>query len=185
MDTIQQARYDRVFDAYEGPDGHLSWASFSAHIDVLAGRRNLGSDSPEATALRDGLQFWWDNLAAAADSDHDGRVSREEWRTFCAGMTDVVRQTAAAGEAFPLDGWIQALYAIIDEDGDGRITREEYAGWLEALGLAADTDIDAAFAGFDKNEDGWLSWEEFSKASQQYWSDFENLDLPGARWIGP
>ena len=185
MDDVAKARYDRVFDAYQGPDGDLTWESFSAHIGDLATLRDEDADSSAVTTLREGLRAWWDQLSAVADTDRDGRVSRDEWAAFCRGITDIVRQTAAAGGEYPLNPWIRALYGLIDADGDGRITQEEYADWLEVLHLADDTDIASAFAGFDTDENGTLSWEEFAKASEQYWSDFENLSLPGARWIGP
>ena len=185
MDDVQQARYDRVFDAYQGPEGDLTWESFSAHIGALATLRGQAPDSEAVVTMREGLRVLWDQLLMAADSDHDGRVSRAEWRGFCVGITEVVRQTAAAGGEYPLTSWIRALYALIDADGDGRITQEEYANWLSVLGLADDTDIPAAFAGFDTDANGTLSWEEFATASQQYWSDFEDMSLPGARWIGP
>ncbi|MEA2900766.1 MAG: hypothetical protein QOH36_653 [Actinomycetota bacterium] len=185
MDEVQKARYDRVFDSYKGPDGDLTWDSFSAHIAALAALRGEPADSPAVNTLREGLRVWWDQLCMVADTDHDGRVSRDEWGAFSVGITDVVRQTAAAGGEYPLTPWIQALYGLIDADGDGRITQEEYGNWLTVLGLAESTDIPAAFAGFDTDENGTLSWEEFAKASEQYWSDFENPSLPGARWIGP
>ena len=101
-----------------------------------------------------------------ADSDHDGRVSRDEWGAFCVGITDIVRQTAAAGGEYPLNPWIRALYGLVDADGDGRITQQEYADWLSVLGLAESTDIPAAFAGFDTDENGSLSWEEFAKGQR-------------------
>ena len=185
MDDVAKARYDRVFDAYQGPEGDLTWDSFSAHIGALAAQRGQAPDSDEVTTLREGLRFYWDQLSTVADADGDGRVTRDEWRAFCSGMTGLVHQTAAAGGEFPLNPWIRALYGLIDADGDGRITQEEYAAWLAVLHLADDTDIDAAFAGFDTDENGTLSWEEFANASEQYWSDFEDPSLPGARWIGP
>lgn len=185
MDDVQRARYDRVFQAYESAEGDLTWESFSAHIDTLAGQRGLAADSAEVTTLREGLRAYWGQLSAMADTDHDGRVTREEWRAFCSAMTDVVRQTAATGGEFPLTPWIQALYALIDADGDGRITQEEYGNWLAVLRLAADTDVPTAFAGFDTDANGTLSWEEFARASEQYWSNFDDPTLPGARWIGP
>lgn len=80
--------------------------------------------------------MWWDQLAAAADAGHDGRVSLDEWRSYCLMITDVVRQTAAAGGEYPLNPWIQALYGLIDADGDGHITRDEHTNRLTALGLA-------------------------------------------------
>ena len=54
MDDVQKARYDRVFDSYEGPDGDLTWDSFSAHIGALAALRGEAADSPAVTTLREG-----------------------------------------------------------------------------------------------------------------------------------
>jgi Ca2+-binding EF-hand superfamily protein len=54
----------------------------------------------------------------------------------------------------------------------------------KALGLADDTDIDSAYAGFDTNQDGTLSMEEFVNLYHQYWSAFD-ASVAGHRWIGP
>lgn len=184
MNEIQQARYDRCFDAYVDGAGYLTEASFTAHTGVLAAPRGLPADSTEAIALVDELHTWWRQIAAAADSDNDGRVSRDEWHAFAQTLTGMLRDIAEAGGDWPLEPWIRSVYGLIDANGDGRITKDEYTNWLTALGLAADTDIDAAFAGFDKDDDGSLSWEEFAECSRQFWMTFDPT-VPGHRWLGP
>jgi len=184
VDDIQVARYDRVFDAYAKGEEFLERDGFANHTRLLAGIRGEAPDSPAIAAFDADLGNTWDQLAAIADTDNDGRVTRDEFRAAAQAITAAMRQAAAAGVASPFDTWIDRLFGVIDADGDGRITQQEYTHWLEALGLAADTDIDAAFAGFDKNDDGHLSLEEFTATYHQFWTEFD-AGVPGHRWIGP
>jgi Ca2+-binding EF-hand superfamily protein len=184
VNDIQKARYDRCFNAYVGSDGYLSEESFTAHTKTLAELRHQDVDSPAIRALVSELHGWWEQISAAADTDGDGRISRDEWYAFAEVLTENLRQVTEAGRDWPLEPWIRFLYGVIDANGDGLISKQEYADWLAALGLAADTDIDAAFAGFDKNQDGSLSWEEFAECSRQFWMTFDP-SVPGHRWIGP
>lgn len=184
MDDIQLARYDRVFDAYADAEGYLTRDCFKQHVRALAEIRGLANDSPAVAALDDELGDTWKQLAAIADADHDGRVTRDEFRAAGEGITASMNEAAEAGTPWPFEDWVDRLFKVIDADGDGRITKEEYGDWLEALGLAADTDIDSAFAGFDKNDDGYLSKEEFSATYHEYWTRFDST-VPGHRWLGP
>jgi len=184
VDDIQLARYDRVFDGYAKGDAYMTRASFANHTRALAELRGLAPDSPAVAALDEELGKTWSQLAAIADTDHDGRVTRDEWRAAAQGLTASLAQAIADGVPWPYEDWVGILYKVIDADGDGRITPSEYGDWLAALGLAADTDIDAAFRGFDKNEDGYLSLEEFSACYHQFWTEFD-ATVPGHRWIGP
>jgi len=52
------------------------------------------------------------------------------------------------------------------------------------MGLAADTDVEGAFANVDADGNGTLSWEEFSACSRNYWLT-DDPSIPGARWMGP
>jgi len=184
VSDIQLARYDRVFDAYADAEGYLTRDGFTRHTQALAELRGQAPDAPAIAAFDAELGKVWDQLAAAADADHDGRVSRDEWRTAAAAITAAIWEADAASVPSPFQDWVGALYRVIDADGDGHITQQEYADWLAALGLAADTDIDAAFAGFDLNADGYLSLEEFTACYNQFWSEFD-ATVPGHRWIGP
>jgi hypothetical protein len=184
MDDIQLARYDRVFNGYAGSDEYLSRDSFARHTRRLAEIRGVPADSPSIAALDEELGQTWNALAAMADTDNDGRVSRDEWRASCEVITSMLREAQAAGGPLPFESWAQLLYRVIDADSDGCITKQEYADWLSALGLAEDTDLDAAFGGFDTNADGHLSVDEFLACYFQFWSDFD-ASVPGHRWIGP
>ena len=183
MDQLQQARYDRVFDAY-AEEGYLTRNGFENSTRVLAEIQGRSADEPAIAAFRNELGSIWDGLAAIADLDNDGKITREEWRTAAEGITTSLRESQQGGAPFPFDHWVELLYGAIDADGDGNITKEEYSEWLKALGLADDTDIDSAFAGFDTNQDGTLSRDEFLNLYHQFWSEFDP-SVPGHRWIGP
>jgi len=183
MNEIQQARYDRVFDAY-AIDGYLSKEGFDRHTRILAELQGRPADAEPIAALRAELFLIWGQLAPMADTDNDGRITRHEWRAAAQGLTASLQQAQKQGMPWPFDHWVQVLYGAIDGNDDGSVTKEEYRQWLDALGLADDTDLDSAFAGFDTNEDGTLSMDEFVNLYHQYWSEFD-ASVPGHRWIGP
>src|SRR5207253_6732985 len=101
MNEVQLARYDRMFDAYAGPDGNLTWATFTAHVQPLAAQRGLASDSPEVINILGSLLYWWDYVCAASDTNRDGQVGRDEWHAFCEATYTKLCEAAAAGEEFP------------------------------------------------------------------------------------
>lgn len=183
MESIQLARYDRVFDAY-AIDGYLTRDGFKQHTEELARIQGKSSDDPAIVAFDAELAGVWAQLEAMADTDHDGRVSRDEWRAAALAITGALREAVDAGAEPPFQEWVDALYGVIDADGDGSITQDEYATWLTALGFGEDTDVAAAFAGFDLNADGVLSVDEFRKCYVQFWLEFDS-SVPGHRWIGP
>jgi Ca2+-binding EF-hand superfamily protein len=183
VDEIQRARYDRVFDAY-AYDGYITWEGFDRHTRILAEIQGRSPDATAIVSLREELRNIWESLATMADSDHDGRINRDEWRVSAEGITASLREAQEQGVPWPFDHWVEVLYRAIDSNGDGKITKEEYTQWLAALRLADETDIDSAFIGFDTNQDGTLSMDEFSDLYHQYWSVFDP-SVPGHRWIGP
>jgi len=183
-DPIQLARLNRLFDMYDANhDGYMTLEDFSDHAYKLAALRGNAIDSPSTLGLVNSIQAWWGQLSQA-DTDHDGRISREEMVNWAVAAQAGFRQAVEAGAPWPLDPWIEALYQVIDADGDNHITVEEYGNWLRAAGIAHDTNIEAAFQGFDKNRDGYLSRDEFREVSRQWWMIFDT-NVPGARWIGP
>ena len=86
MDDIQRPRYDRVFDAY-AYEGYLTQEGFDRHIVILAETQGRTPDAPAIVVLRDELRGIWDSLAATADSNNDGRIDRDEWRSAAEGLT--------------------------------------------------------------------------------------------------
>ena len=182
--SIQQARLNRLFDMYDpSRDNFMTLEDFTDHAYKLAALHGQSSDSPQAGALVDNLKAWWEQMKSV-DTDGDGRISRAEFIAWSEGTTAALRQAADTGAPWPLDPWIEALYQTIDADGDNRITLEEYRNWLTAAGIAHDTNVEAAFKGFDKNQDGYLSREEFSNVNRQWWLEFDE-NLPGAKLLRP
>lgn len=184
MNDVQKARYDRFFSAYEDTGGNITRESILAHAERLAEVRREDASSPAVEALRNELLVSWNVMAEVGDMDGDGAISREEFYAAGERLSGFLAQFDGPAKDGPLGAWIESLFGVIDADGDGRITKAEYADWLTALGLADDTDVDAAFAGFDKNQDGTLSREEFAECGHQFWTIFD-ANVPGARWIGP
>ena len=182
---VQQARLSRLFDMYNADhDDYLTEQDFTAHVYKLAELRGQAPDAPATIALANSIHDWWSQMAAMADTDHDGKVSRAEVVAFGEALYAMVQSSTDANAPYPLDPWIAALYGVIDGDGDERITVQEYRDWLTAVGLADDTDVEGAFRGFDKNEDGYLSRAEFTEISRQFWTNFDP-NIPASRWIGP
>ncbi len=129
MDEIQRARYDRVFDAY-AYDEYITWEGFDRHTRILAEIQGRSPDAPAIVALREELRSIWDSLATMADSDHDGRINRDEWRVSAEGLTASLREAQEQGVPWPFDHWVEVLYRAIDSNGDGRITRKSTRnGW--------------------------------------------------------
>lgn len=185
QNEIQRARLERLFNAYDcDRDGYGTLDNFMDHVHKLAAARGYAPDAPALAGLTGAVQAMWQQLAAASDTDRDGRISLVEWFGFALALTDALKQAVQAGGPWPLDGWVDNLYKVIDADGDGRITVDEYRQWLTALGLAGGMDVEGAFRSFDTNQDGHLSRDEFAKLSRQFWIEFDPA-VPGHRWIGP
>ncbi len=181
MTDIQKARFERMFHAYDADhDGFMTLENFTDHARKLAATRGEAAGK----ALIANITESWENLAKGADTDHDGRVSKEEFLAFSGVLLGMLQQAADSGAEWPLNSWVKSLYQVIDADGDGRIDPKEYADWIAAIGLAGDTDTSSAFKGFDKNQDGYLSTEEFALANRQFWLS-PDASTPGHRLIGP
>ena len=182
---IQLARLNRLFDMYDANhDGTWQEDDFTDHVYKLAAMRKYPPGSPVTRRLLDVIRAWWRELQKSADTDGDQRVSREEFIAWGEKLTAQMQETLAAGGQWQLTPWMDALFAMIDTNGDGSISREEYRDWLMSAGVAHDTNVEAAFNGFTKADPEVLTRDEFMRASQEWWLQFDDT-IPGARWIGP
>jgi Ca2+-binding EF-hand superfamily protein len=182
---ILRERYGRLFNAYDANrDGYIAGEDMSAYAHKLAATRGYAPDAPAMKDLLDELESEWQMVATAADTDHDGRVNRDEFVGFAEAMRATLQYAVNANAPWPLDPWVNRLHKVLDSDGDGRITLEEYRECMTAVGIAGEMDVEGAFNGFDKSEDGYLSRDEFAEVSRQFWLD-ANPDTPGHRLVGP
>eukprot|EP00756_Hemistasia_phaeocysticola_P040076 Hpha_TRINITY_DN16845_c1_g2::TRINITY_DN16845_c1_g2_i1::g.149917::m.149917 len=123
-------------------------------------------------ALRRYFEFWV--MFAAADSDHDKRVSREEFRRALPLIE------AFGGRVTDVD----AAFAEIDRDGHGMILFEEFAEWAVARGLDLPDDDDApeedlpAATGFQRHHGAMSRGEGKKEKGEGADPQWQKIDWP-------
>jgi len=128
------------------------------------------------------------------DTNHDGVITRSEWRGSDASFRehdwngdnvlsgDELRPGAERRTDNRFDDWTRAEFNRLDANGDGRVTRNEWRGDLNSFRRA------------DRNDDNVLSRAEFLNAgNNQGWQadesqgwqadEFNSLDVNGDRRI--
>jgi Ca2+-binding EF-hand superfamily protein len=148
-------------------------------IDALATRLTTAfADAPadRIAQVQAAYTDLWRNLAAAADTSDDGRVSRHE---FVTAFT-----TLAEGGEESFDTAIRsvphAVFRLCDRDGDGRITATEFRLFHQALGTG-DPDAARALAALDLDHDGVLTFDELMTAAKEFVLSHD-ADTPG-NWL--
>ncbi|MEU9105510.1 EF-hand domain-containing protein [Streptomyces xanthophaeus] len=158
--VFKQRKIRGMFAAFDvNGDGYLQRDDFEA-LAVRWGR--LPGVEPE-TELRARVEAvvmgWWEELLAAADADHNGKVDIDE-------LFAVVDRLPAMREA--VTATADTLFDAVDENGDGRISRTEHRRLIETWhGRSIDTD--EVFELLDLDGDGHLSRPEFATLWSQFW----------------
>ncbi|MCZ2523482.1 EF-hand domain-containing protein [Streptomyces sp. HB2AG] len=174
---ILQTKSRKVFDLLdEDGDGVVTHEDFrnSAGRLLQAFGRQPGSDS--ARTVQDRYEHVWQQLAAAADRDGDGRVTGEE---FAAVFADMSGDTAAFDRM--IMPALQAEFELVDTDGDGTVTRDELGRMLEALGVPP-TELDSAMDSLDQDRDGRVSLHEYCDVWRDYYTS--STPSPAAGLLG-
>jgi hypothetical protein len=92
---------------------------------------------------------------ATIDSDKDGFVTTEEYRTFYTANASQGEQNAAAHSAVVTrDVWVK-----LDADADSRISQAEAAG---------NADLSGSFTAMDSNSDGFVTQAEYQAYSKAH-----------------
>lgn len=160
---LQESKFAQIFDLFD-----VNGNSYveRADIDALARRLTTAFASAPAgktQAVLDAYADFWDNLAAATDADHDGRITRDE---FVAAFASVARGGADAFEAVirPVP---HAVFSLCDTDGDGMISAGEFKTFHAALGTG-DSHASRSLAALDSDGDGVLSFDELMHAAKEF-----------------
>ncbi len=140
-------------------DGVVTAADFEQMADrfIDAG----GLDNQGAESLRSHLNTIWSNYWNAADANHDGQVTPDE---FVAAMTHVVGTPELSAQ---VGGPLPFFFKAIDVNGDGQISATEYANFFRCIGIDASLAA-ASFAAIDTDGDGVLSSAEFVAAGEEF-----------------
>lgn len=134
--------------------------------------------SPVGRAVVVRLDAVWQELAAYADADRDGRLSADEYH---AGMTAAFIDGPAFDPVFRPAA--EAVAALCDTDGDGRLERSEFAVLQRAFNTSL-REATVAFERIDTDRDGRLAVEELIAAMRAYYVGTDP-DAPGNWLFGP
>ncbi|WP_328876837.1 EF-hand domain-containing protein [Streptomyces sp. NBC_00299] len=161
---LQRRNINAAFDTLDVTgDDHIDQDDFRVRVDRL---RTLRPDMDEKLAceLRDTFDAWWEIIRRAADSDGDGRVTREE---FTAAIDAGLEEDPAY-----IDQMVRVAQAVADaadRDGDGMLDRSE----LDLIYKAFDVDVDFSeetFRRLDRDGDGLFSTTEWAQTVRDMFS---------------
>ncbi|XVS67473.1 EF-hand domain-containing protein [Actinosynnema sp. CA-299493] len=151
---------------------------------VLMGKRAAAAlghapDSPPEQRIVDAYLRIWRELHLPHIPGGGTSLSREQ---FVASTGSLADDPDAARDS--VGALAEAFLAIADIDADGRVSPEEYRAFQRGHfpGLT-EAEAAEAFDHLDADGDGYLTAEEFTRASVEFWSSTDP-DAPGNWWMG-
>ncbi len=151
-------------------------------LESLAERmcdRFLGeSDFAGRATVREGFEELWSHLIANSDSDHDGKLSPEEY------MVALERGILADDDHYmrAIDRPLTVVFNSLDSDHDGALDESEFSSLGEAVGLGGQ-DSSVIFSKLDTDGDGQVSLAEFQAALREFYFG-DDAESPGAHQFG-
>lgn len=166
MTTFLDRKIDVCFGhADQNGDGVLEQADTLATAARIIAYLGESFSSPKALALLVAIETFWGNISEAMDANHDGKVTRLEWRE---GM-----RQGFADDSTKFDEGLrplaEAVFAICDRDNDGKVGPAEFAGFQKAFGTSPENSR-IAFEKLDRDGNGFLEVEELLKAWREYYT---------------
>ncbi|MER6314995.1 EF-hand domain-containing protein [Streptomyces sp. NPDC001581] len=166
MGTDRVTVADLIFDRLDtNGDGVLAADDYRASADQVLQSYGMGPSAPKGRALIEANLALWQQQAELVDRDHDGRITREEYREWVGSLpaSDAGRP-AGSPEVMAA---LHCQFNVADRDGDGLMTRQEFVVWRGLKGVPAET-AEASFALIDSDGDGVISWNEFGGAAHRH-----------------
>jgi hypothetical protein len=120
------------------------------------------------------------DLAAVADGDGDGRISRAEYKdAFAAGLLETEESFEAGYRPF-----LDAIMDIADTDGDGRLSHAEHVRWITSLMNVPAGDAVEIARRLDADGDGYIDRRDILEAIHAYYFDEDPMSA-GSWLLGP
>ncbi|MGW0769985.1 EF-hand domain-containing protein [Streptomyces sp. NPDC002676] len=157
-DSFTHGKSENMFGLFDTDhNGLITQEDFRQRADAII-QQFPQADPQKAQAVRRQYDGWWQELADAADSDHDGRITRDEFAAVLDGATvkDVVGTI----------GREVAEFALADSDDDGYINQQEIVPLLKAYGLKPNQ-AGTVMEILDKDHDGRISSQEYASMQRE------------------
>ena len=149
-----------IFDLYDTDgDGVITWEDFSQRANRIVSQ--FGQAAPKkAQAVKEQYAHLWEELAAEADTDQDGQVTKEEFAAVLAAA-DPDAAAAATGDL--------AEFSLADTDDDGYLNLQETTRLLQGYGISA-SQADQLAAAVDKDGDGRISHQDYQSTLHEFYT---------------
>ncbi|MET9294880.1 EF-hand domain-containing protein [Streptomyces sp. NPDC003077] len=168
---------DQWFDLADiNNNGYIEASDLQQLAERVLTHFGHSKDSREWERLHSAYAKSWEIVNELTDTDKDGRVSREEWRTY---MARNAKPATADGLLRPIT---DAEFAVADTNHDGYLSPDEYAELLRAFGLST-RDARVGAKSIDTDNDGRISPEEYFVACRDLFSGAP-ADAPSSRVFG-
>ncbi|WP_062217943.1 EF-hand domain-containing protein [Streptomyces sp. NBRC 109706] len=154
-------------------NGVLEQADFAlmgSRVDAAASR----STPAEREAMRAEFRNWWTALAAALDTDGDGRIDFDEYR----GVVLSPERFADTVATFA-----RALARLGDPEGRGTVARDVFLTLMTAIGFAEDR-VDAVFDAFGPSADDRIEVAAWEAGIRDFFTP-DKVGIPGDRLADP
>jgi len=177
--ALQDRKLARAFGFLDSDgDGLVEKDDLIALGTRLLARFEESPTSPKAQNLATTFDRFWSTLVGELDTDHDGRISPDEYRS----CIDAAYIDGPHFEQMFRPG-IEAVALLCDTDGDGRIGLAEFRRVHEAFGIEP-AETEAAFRQLDTDLDGTLTVTEFIHAASEFYVG-NNPGAAGNSFFGP
>ncbi|NUS56801.1 MAG: EF-hand domain-containing protein, partial [Streptomycetaceae bacterium] len=144
-----------------GGDGYLSRDDYTAFALRLVLALGEAPRSPRAQAVREGYLRLWRAIVTRADTDGDGRVSRDEYAAWAARAT----ADGAFDAAIRPLAW--AVIGLADTDEDGLLNRPDLTRLLTACNLTPEQ-VRHTITELDTDRSGTVSADEIVTAVRDF-----------------
>ncbi|MEU4152951.1 EF-hand domain-containing protein [Streptomyces sp. NPDC026659] len=171
-------KYERVFKHLDADgNGYLERSDFASFVDRLAKEYKLTKNDQKVRAISTAFDMLWHELVRHADTNHDNRISEEEYISSVRRTVDDTTRFNAT------DALANSLFDIMDVDDDGQISKDEFIRLQQNVwGISVPDAIDT-FIALDTDGDGHMSRQEAVRGCRQYFNS-NSLDEPGSWFFG-
>ncbi|MFE7528363.1 EF-hand domain-containing protein [Kitasatospora sp. NPDC057542] len=160
LGTLQKTNINRQFDILDiTHDGFISEDDFQTLARNVRGLRD-DLDPKTAAKIDKAFADWWKHFQRVADSDGDGKVTREEFLAAIEHGMDQDRDYVDQMVIVP-----RIIFQTADTDGTGELTHAQMARVYKAIGINAKFSKEM-FDRIDLDGNGRISLDEFLQTAR-------------------